>query len=158
LLEQLGPLAIEVIQSLCNAQSKILELEKVEGVMEQKAPVAGKLVNPISGVLRIPGIAGHVDRALLQIKSFNGKENLEKAGVDIPDLYEEREKMWGSHFVATGSPESNTNNLSEPTQRGEGFDAALYRAAGLESAPTETSPKPKGFDEGLRKGAGLPAE
>jgi hypothetical protein len=104
--------------------------------MKEKATAAGKLVNPISGGIRIQPmrLARDIDRALLLITSFNGKENLAKAGVHIPDYYDGR---GGFHSVEVGLSQGNIDKpASSPA---EGFDAAMRRGAGLaEPAPAPT--------------------
>src|SRR5688572_23287479 len=73
--------AIEIINGFCTLQKQILELVK---------PVSIGAIG-----LRTSEIGRHIDQALLGVKSYNGKEKLQEAGIDIPDYYQEREKLWG---------------------------------------------------------------
>jgi hypothetical protein len=134
LSKQLEPLAIEIIKALCTVLSKLIELDNIELLMKEKATAAGNLVNPISGVIRIQPmrIARDVDRALFFILSSVGKEKLDAVGIQIPNIYDAR---GGFHSVQVGSSEGSPAEPVSPPA--EGFDAAMYRAAGLEPAPTD---------------------
>lgn len=134
LLAQINPLSREVINSLCALQNQLLTLEKIELDMRQHATVAGDLKSPMpldALVINAGRINGFVDGALLKIISFNGgKDNLVKADIHIPDLYQEREKIWGK-VGAIGGPAAPENVPVETNPDLSGFDKAMLKAAGL---------------------------
>jgi len=132
LLQQLTPRAVEIIQSFCALQNLLLELEKIQTLMSENAFVAGKLADPIpydsTIIIQVDLIKADVSRALAQIVSFNGQENMDKAGVHIPDMYAESDKTLGRF---------NGDRL------------------GAERATVEPSPSPVGLNEAARRGARL---
>lgn len=97
LVAQCTPLVSEIIKGLCSLQTQVLEFEKIENDMREKSAIAGKLIEPalMSGVLVIPTnmTANHVYQALNQIARYNGKPNIEKAGIYIVDIDAERAKI-----------------------------------------------------------------
>lgn len=95
LCTQLTPRAKGIISDLVSVQSQLIELEKIQSLMNGQALVAGKLVQPAAFtgaiILDTLRIANHITQALQYIAAFNG-ENIGKAGIRIPGFDEERQK------------------------------------------------------------------
>jgi hypothetical protein len=134
--EQLTGQAIKMANAVVQLPEMALEYERIELLMEREARTAGNLVNPSQGGvrLRIGEISRHLDQLLLGIQSYNSKDNLKAAGIDIPDYYQARMQLLGSRSLAgvsVGSSHADTSEPAEPKQPATGLDAAMRQAAGL---------------------------
>ena len=92
LREQLNPRAVEIIKGFCALQQQLIELEKVQALMQEKGIIAGAYVNTILPddviVVQAQKINYTVYDILLQIPAFTGNVGIDKAGIIIPDLDE----------------------------------------------------------------------
>lgn len=152
LREQINPRNVEIIKGICTLLSQLLEVEKIQAQMDEKAIGAGKLVNTIPTgliVIQTERIGGYLYRVLSQITSINGKEIIQESGIDITDWYEERERVFGAFHAAVGLSEGESKKPALSTD-------PARRAAGLPDELPES--KSDSGLQSLRKAAGLPVE